>query len=133
MAAHSKTKATVEDELAGKEATVYHQAVPIHPSRSATCARRIADDMCPINHSVAKILLLLGDPERKATYCDLNRQGMTKENVPSAPVEFDRALREIFGPRADILEESIRNDIQAIVNSTVNDPDCSHCEAAWLN
>lgn len=133
MAAQVKAKSTVDDTLAAKEATVYHQAVPIHPSRSVTCARRITDDRCPINHSVAKVLLLLGDLERKATYSDLNRQGMTRENVPFAPVEFNRALRGIFGPRADILEESIRNDIQAIVNSTVNDPDCSHCEAAWLD
>lgn len=132
MVPHLNAKFTTDDTPTAKEATVYHQAVPIHPSRSATCAKRIAADRCPINHSVAKVMLLLGDSERKATYSHLDSEGMTRENVPFAPVEFDRALKAKLGPRANVLEESIRNDIQAIVNSTVNDPDCLHCEAAWL-
>lgn len=133
MAPKVKTKPVTDEALAAKEATVYYQAVPIHPSRSVTCSRRIADDRCPINHSVAKVLLSLGDSDRKATYSYLNRQGMTRENVPFAPVEFGRVLRATLGPRADVLQESIRIDIQAVVNSTVNERDCSHCEAAWLD
>lgn len=98
-----------------------------------TCTNSIAYNECQINHSVTKSLLRLGDSCRRAMYFYLDDRGMTSEQIPFQGAGFHRALRSIFGSGADVLEAFIKNDLWAVANGKLDKPDCSRCEADWLD
>lgn len=63
-------------------------------------------------------LKVLGIENMSIVYNNLERLGVKKEDIPSKPVEFGKALRIIFGQGALILEMQIISSIAAKTGRT---------------
>lgn len=100
--------------------------------RSEVCARRVAENRCPIDLSVAKDMLVLGESGRTATYHHLRGLGIARERIPLEPEEFSRGLTTIFGPGAQVLKRTINRGVRAIRDSSTQEDFCSRCAAFWL-
>jgi len=127
-------KSTMDDSMPATHQTNLRcqSALICGELRSDMCARRVADDRCPINLSVAEDMLVLGESGRTATLHHLHGLGITRERIPFEPQVFSRGLRTIFGPGAQVLERTISCGVRTIRDSSTQETRCSRCAAAWL-
>jgi hypothetical protein len=97
-----------------------------------TCARHIADGVCPVNLAIEKELSVLGESVKEAWFYYLNERGVPRQDIPFQPKKVRDTLAEILGIGGDVLTSIAAGGVREIRDIMPSDTSCSHRAAARL-